>query len=154
MLHGYLGHHVYIDIKIMQKEYLIEFALIPADSKETPAQSESRIVTGQKLIEMLALNRKYQETNPSTLAFALGRLKFGDRDCFSYVNKILVGSSQAQVNVTRFANMTPVGNLVGNIVEYLSPFHSRFFQRNRKVDESRSSPSQPVNNSLGFYDTR
>lgn len=139
MLHGYLGHHAYIQIKIQNKEFLVEFALTPADTTEPPAQSELRTVTGQKQIEMLALHRKYQETNPSTLAFSLGRLKFGDSDCFSYLNKILLGTSQKSVNVKRFANMTPVGNLVGSTIEYLSPIQPQFFQRNKWQNERFSS---------------
>lgn len=128
MLHGCVGHHAYIKINIKNHEYLIEFTPQPTDTSEVPAQSETRTVNGKKIVEMLAYHRKLQETNAPRASFVLTKMKPGDNDCLSYVNKVLIGTSQQGATIKRFANMGFIGNLLGIGIEILSPFKPDFFQ--------------------------
>ncbi len=127
MLHKYLGHHAYIKLEIKDNPYLIEFTPEPSDPLEIPVQKETRKVTGAKLVEMLAYHRKLQETNAASLPFVLSKMKPGDKDCFSYINKILIGTSQNATVLKRFVDMNSVGNYIGSWIENLSPFKPDFF---------------------------
>ncbi|HAT1846894.1 TPA: hypothetical protein I8Y81_000073 [Legionella pneumophila] len=133
LLHGCVGHHAYIKITIKNREYLIEFTPQPTDTKEIPAQSETRTVSGKKIVEMLAYHKKLQETNAPTASFILTKMKPGDNDCFSYVNKILIGTNQQGATIKRFANMGFIGSLLGMGIEALSPFKPDFFQTTNSV---------------------
>ncbi|HAT3975379.1 TPA: hypothetical protein RG395_002143 [Legionella pneumophila] len=133
LLHGCVGHHAYIKIKIKNREYLIEFTPQPTDTKELPAQSETRTVSGKKIVEMLACHKKLQETNAPTASFILTKMKPGDNDCFSYVNKILIGTNQQGATIKRFANMGFIGSLLGMGIEAFSPFKPDFFQTTNSV---------------------
>ncbi len=133
LLHGCVGHHAYIKINIKNREYLIEFTPQPTDTKEAPAQSETRTVSGKKIVEMLAYHKKLQETNAPTASFILTKMKPGDNDCFSYVNKILIGTNQQGATIKRFANMGFIGSLLGMGIEALSPFKPDFFQTTNSV---------------------
>ncbi|HAT1596119.1 TPA: hypothetical protein JAN72_13350 [Legionella pneumophila] len=133
LLHGCVGHHAYIKIKIKNREYLIEFTPQPTDTKELPAQSETRTVSGKKIVEMLACHKKLQETNAPTASFILTKMKPGDNDCFSYVNKILIGTNQQGATIKRFANMGFIGSLLGIGIEAFSPFKPDFFQTRNSV---------------------
>ncbi|HHL3493184.1 TPA: hypothetical protein ACQ53F_002026 [Legionella pneumophila] len=133
LLHGCVGHHAYIKIKIKNREYLIEFTPQPTDTKELPAQSEMRTVSGKKIVEMLACHKKLQETNAPTASFILTKMKPGDNDCFSYVNKILIGTNQQGATIKRFANMGFIGSLLGMGIEAFSPFKPDFFQTTNSV---------------------
>ncbi|MFO2969789.1 hypothetical protein SCN92_14955 [Legionella pneumophila serogroup 1] len=128
LLHGCVGHHAYIKINIRNCEYLIEFTPQPSDTNEVPAQSETRTVSGKKIVEMLAYHKKLQETNAPTASFIVTKMKPGDNDCFSYVNKILIGTNQQGATIKRFANMGFIGSLLGMGIEALSPFKPDFFQ--------------------------
>lgn len=129
LLHGCVGNHAYIQINIKDAEYLIELSPEPADTSEEPAQSETRTVSGKKLIEMLAYHRKLQETNAPTPENILKKMKPGDNDCFSYVNKVVIGTSQNGTTLKRFGNMDALGQFVGTAIEKLSPFKPDFFQQ-------------------------
>ncbi|HAT2046957.1 TPA: hypothetical protein JBK40_01575 [Legionella pneumophila] len=133
LLHGCVGHHAYIKITIKNREYLIEFTPQPTDTKEIPAQSEMRTVSGKKIVEMRAYHKKLQETNAPTASFILTKMKPGDNDCFSYVNKILIGTNQQGATIKRFANMGFIGSLLGMGIEALSPFKPDFFQITNSV---------------------
>jgi uncharacterized membrane protein len=133
LLHGCVGHHAYIKIKIKNREYLIEFTPQSTDTKELPAQSETRTVSGKKIVEMLACHKKLQETNAPTASFILTKMKPGDNDCFSYVNKILIGTNQQGATIKRFANMGFIGSLLGIGIEAFSPFKPDFFQTRNSV---------------------
>ncbi|MFG0170975.1 hypothetical protein [Legionella pneumophila] len=133
LLHGCVGHHAYIKVNIKNREYLIEFTPQPTDTKEAPAQSETRTVSGKKIVEMLAYHKKLQETNAPTASFILTKMKPGDNDCFSYVNKILIGTNQQGATIKRFANMGFIGSLLGVEIEALSPFKPDFFQTTNSV---------------------
>ncbi|WP_238584701.1 hypothetical protein [Legionella moravica] len=134
LLHGCVGHHAYIKMDIKNSEYLIELSPEPADTSEEPAQSESRTVRGKKLIEMLAYHRKLQETNAPTPAYIISKMKAGDNDCFSYINKVLIGTSQNGTTLYRFADMDVMGQLVGVAIETLSPFKPNFFLQAKPTD--------------------
>ncbi|HAU1295191.1 TPA: hypothetical protein JBI36_02970 [Legionella pneumophila] len=133
LLHGCVGHHAYIKITIKNREYLIEFTPQPTDTKEIPAQSEMRTVSGKKIVEMLAYHKKLQETHAPKASFILTKMKPGDNDCFSYVNKILIGTNQQGATIKRFANMGFIGSLLGMGIEALSPFKPDFFQITNSV---------------------
>ncbi|WP_115708056.1 hypothetical protein [Legionella sainthelensi] len=94
-LHGYLGPHFYIVIKIEKSEFLIEFTQAPADTGEQPDQQELRTLKRRKIIEMLALHNKLQETMPCTVTvdLVLKSMKPGDNDCQTFINNVLVGQT-------------------------------------------------------------
>ncbi|MBL7481291.1 hypothetical protein [Legionella bononiensis] len=146
LLHGCVGHHAYIKINIKNSEYLIELSPEPADTSEKPAQSETRSVMGKQLIQMLAYHRKLQETNAPTPSYIITKMKAGDNDCFSYVNKVLIGTSQNGTTLHRFADMDVMGQFVGTAIEALSPFKPNFFQQVRSVDKSEHD----ISHSLSF----
>ncbi len=99
----------------------------PSDTSEIPAQQEIRKVKGKKIVEMMAFHRKLQETDPCTPLSVLKQMKPGDRDCFSYIDKVLIGTGQEPSKLKRYADMTPVGNMVGFFIQKLSPFDEGFF---------------------------
>lgn len=127
MLHRYLGHHVYIKMFINEKPYLIEFTPAPSDLSTKSVQNEKRAATGRKLIEMLAYHQKLQETHHASIDVIAKKIKPGDNDCLSYVNKVLIGSSQKATQLQRFYDMTRVGSGIGFFIEKLSPFPPTFF---------------------------
>lgn len=144
ILHGYVGHHVYIKIVIKEKEYLIELSPTASDTTEEPAQNEIRTVNGKKILEMLAYHRKLQETNSCSPVYIMIKLKPGDRDCLSYANMVLLGTNQKGVELQRFADMAPVGQIIGVAIETLSPFKPTFFQAKKTrmhCEESNSESS-------------
>lgn len=108
-LKGYLGHHALIKYKIdrtycSDKERLIETPIEFGDRKKMPRsvqQEERRIVTGEKLVEMLALDSMLQETHGS-LRDIIGIYTIGSDDCRTYVDKILMGTGQEPAQITRF----------------------------------------------------
>ncbi|TAL64997.1 MAG: hypothetical protein EPN84_02375 [Legionella sp.] len=130
ILHGCAGQHAYITLLIQEKEYLIEFAPDATDTSETPSQYETRQVKGAKLIEMLALHRKLLETNAPSLENIFFKMKPGDNDCFSYINKILLGTNQQGTQLRRFdkLKMKFFGQMLGQSIEFLSPFEEDFFR--------------------------
>ncbi|VEH30428.1 hypothetical protein [Legionella sainthelensi] len=125
-LHGYLGHHFYIVIKIEKSEFLFEFTQAPADTGEKPDQQELRTVKGRKIIEMLALHNKLQETMPCTVGHVLKSMKPGDNDCQTFINKVLLGTNQPATTLSRYNDMNSVGSMIGFFIKnsVLSP---RFF---------------------------
>jgi hypothetical protein len=127
MLEGYVGHHSYIKINIKDAQYLIEFAPEPSDLSKMRSQTEKRVATGRMLIDMLAYHRKLQETHICDNNYILTKAKPGDTDCFSYVNKVLIGTNQKATTLKRFLDMSTVGHIFGNVVEQLSPFKPEFF---------------------------
>ncbi|MCL9682491.1 hypothetical protein [Legionella maioricensis] len=126
-LHGYLGHHLYIVIKIKESQHLIEFTRQPADTSIPPDQQEMRTVKGKKIIEMLATYKKLQETNACTYDYILTRMKPGDNDCHTLVNKVLIGTDQPAARLLRYQGMNTVGATIGFFISKLSPFKEEFF---------------------------
>ena len=126
-LHGYLGQHLYIVININKNEFLIEFTQKPADTTEKPAQQELRTVKGSKIIEMLATYNKLQETTPCTLSYVALRLKPGDNDCHTLINKVLIGTNQPATTLTRYNDMNKIGSTIGFFITKLSPFKEDFY---------------------------
>jgi hypothetical protein len=126
-LTGYVGNHTYMLIKIKESSYLIEFNNTAADLSRPVEQEEKRIVTGEKIIEMLAFHRKLQETNACTIRYVLTQMKAGENDCVAYINKTLTGTSQKATTLKRFANMNYVGGTIGFFIEKLSILEPEFF---------------------------
>lgn len=125
-LEGYLGHHAFIKIPINEqsKPFLIEFSMGPSDLERPVVQLERRTVTGKKVIEMLALHAQLQVTHVCTKEYILKKMKPGDNDCLSYVNKVLIGSNQKATVVKRLDGTENwVGrHIIGFFVQKLSPF--------------------------------
>ena len=132
-LHGYLGHHMYIVIKINKIEFLIEFTQDPADTSEKPDQQELRTVKGSKVIEMLAAAKKQLETTPCSLGYIAARMKPGDNDCHSFVDKILRATNQSGTKLSRYENMNWVGSMIGFFVQKVSPFPEDFFSESQNT---------------------
>lgn len=63
-LEGYLGHHACIVLSLpnQQEPELIEFSLGKSDLRRKFTQKEERIVTGEKIVEMMAFHQLLQET--------------------------------------------------------------------------------------------
>lgn len=133
-LHGYLGQHFYIVLNIKKSDFVIEFTQAPADPNEIPDRQELRTVKGIKLIEMLALYNKFQETIPCTLGQVVKRMKPGDNDCHTFINKILIGTNQTATTLRRYNDMNSVGTMVGFFIKKLSPFSEDFFNPQLKKD--------------------
>lgn len=112
-LKGSMGHHSLIRFKINGvKDIPIEFG----DRAKTPNfvdQSEKpRKVSGQKLFEMLVLDRKLQDTHESGLK-SLRIYDIGSDDCRTYVDKILIGTGQEPTKIGRFSdNDTNIGRKI------------------------------------------
>ncbi|WP_367606969.1 hypothetical protein [Legionella sp. W05-934-2] len=140
-LYGYVGQHAYIRIPIKQEECLIEFSPTPSDTSDPLDQCEARTVKGKVIVEMLALHNKLIKTHSGDLSFALHKMKPGEVDCVSYLNKILLGTHQKAAQISRFYDMNIVGRAIGFFSDYLSPFRESFLQK--ALDEDpMSSPSQ------------
>jgi hypothetical protein len=125
-LKGNLGHHALIRFKINGVKHIpIEFG----DRLKTPNfvdQSETkRVVSGQKLFEMLILDRRLQESHGGT-SNAIKIYDIGSDDCRTYVDKILIGTGQDPTKIGRFSkNDTTIGR---KIVEPLITFFSKIKQ--------------------------
>lgn len=120
-LEGYIGHHALIKITIPDQEpILLELSTKACDlEKRKPIQHDERTVTGKKIVEMMAFHEQLKLSNGCSLK----QIKPGDNDCFSYVNKILTGTSQDATTTRRFyGDETRIGKRVGLFVEKLSPF--------------------------------
>lgn len=118
-LAGSLGHHAFIRIPINGKWLGIEFSPSPSDYTKTPIQSEVRTVSGNKILEMYGFHLSLQTTDSLTANYIITKLKSGERDCKSYVNKVLIGSSQE-----------PTLNLRYHESDNLAGYAVRFFMDN------------------------
>ncbi|MFI4963067.1 MAG: hypothetical protein ACHP6H_04325 [Legionellales bacterium] len=150
LLEGYMGIHSYIRVDISNKTHLIELGNTPSDLAKPVRQQECRQVPGRLILEMMAYHRKLQERHAITNEYILTKLKPGDNDCFTYLNKILIGTNQEVVTIDRFHDMEPAGAFSGMLIESLSPFHPGFFKEAQKprVSESATptqSPNQRIN---------
>lgn len=131
-LEGYLGHHacIKIDVPELKEVKLIEFSSSPSNfSQRDTSQTEKRQVTGEKIVEMLALHAQLQVNHTCNLAYQLTKMKPGENDCFSYVNKILLGTNQKATELRRFDGRENwVGqNIIGFFTKKLSPFSQEVF---------------------------
>jgi hypothetical protein len=127
-LEGYLGQHARIIIPLPNQEHptLLEFTSDSDEIDDRPfSQYEERRVSGKKLIEMMALHEQLLVTEACTLTYVLTDMKAGDdNDCFSYINKILIGTNQTATSCRRFDGRENwVGrNIIGFFVQNFSPF--------------------------------
>ncbi|ASQ46484.1 hypothetical protein [Legionella clemsonensis] len=130
-LEGYLGQHAFIKININDQSppRTIEFATAPSDLLRPVTQCERRIVSGEKIVEMLALHEQLQVTHACTVDYILLKMKPGENDCLSYVNKILIGTSQQPTTVKRFDGKENwLGKyIIGFFIQKLSPFEQDIF---------------------------
>jgi hypothetical protein len=99
---GSLGHHAFIRIPINGKYLGIEFTPSPSDYTKTPIQSELRKVSGKKILEMYGFHLSLQRTDSLTNKYLVTELKSGERDCKSYINKLLIGTSQEPTRIMRY----------------------------------------------------
>ncbi|KTC85346.1 MULTISPECIES: hypothetical protein [Legionella] len=137
-LEGYLGQHACIAFSLpnQSEPELIEFSLGKSDVKNrVPTETDERTVTGEKLVEMMALHQQLQVTQTCTYGYALTKMKAGENDCYRYVEKILVGTGQETTTVKRFNGAENwVGkNIVGFFVKKLSPFSQDVLQTSLAV---------------------
>ena len=132
LLQGYVGHHAYIKIDIKDKHYLIEFNTEPSDTTTPISQQDTRTVIGDVLINMLAYHRKLQESSAPTFKYIATHMKPGEVDCYSYVNKILIGTNQESTWVERCKDMTAIGDVLGKFYAYVNPFPLGFFHTKKQ----------------------
>lgn len=130
-LEGYLGHHALIklDLKEAKPPLLIEFTNEPSDLSRSISQREIRRVKGFAILEMLALHECLQITHACTLSYMFKKLKPGENDCLSYINKILIGTNQKATRVRRFdGKENVIGHyVIGFFIQKLSPFKQDVF---------------------------
>jgi hypothetical protein len=126
-LNGYLGHHARIRIKLpgQSQPEIIEYA--PKTNKidnRPSSQSEKRRVSGQAIVNMLALHKQLWVTEGCTLNHIFTTMKVGENDCLTYVNKILEGTGQEATICRRFdGTENSVGrNVIRFFVNGLTPF--------------------------------
>lgn len=132
-LEGYLGHHALIAISAFDAENPIQMEFAPKSSDikgRSMSQNEKRQVSGEKIIEMIAMHRQLQQFHACTPSYILHKMKPGDNDCLNYINKILLGTDQECTKVKRFdGSENWVGrNIIGFFTEKLSPFSPTTFQ--------------------------
>lgn len=143
-LEGYLGHHACIVLSLpnQQEPELIEFSLGKSDLRRKFTQKEERIVTGEKIVEMMAFHQLLQETQMCSLRYILTKMKAGENDCFRYIEKILLCTGQKTIELKRFDDSENwVGrNIVGFFVKKLSPFKQNIFEE--EPDQLASSTNQ------------
>ncbi|WP_131780566.1 hypothetical protein [Legionella bozemanae] len=143
-LEGYLGHHACIVLSLpnQQEPELIEFSLGKSDLRRKFTQKEERIVTGEKIVEMMAFHQLLQETQACSLQYILTKMKAGENDCFRYIEKILLCTGQKTIELKRFDDSENwVGrNIVGFFVKKLSPFKQNIFEE--EPDQLASSTNQ------------
>ncbi|CDZ78773.1 hypothetical protein BN59_03087 [Legionella massiliensis] len=133
-LEGYLGHHaqIIIDLPNQITPTLIEFAPESDEIDTRPfsqVEEPERRVSGQKLVEMIAFHQLLWQTEECDIGYVLTKMKGGENDCFSYVNKVLIGTNQDATSLRRFDDTENwVGrNIVGFFVQRLSPFSQEVF---------------------------
>ncbi|KTD06859.1 hypothetical protein SAMN02746073_2058 [Legionella jamestowniensis DSM 19215] len=134
-LEGYLGQHAFIKIIIEEQSppLILEFSTAQSDLKRPISQGEHRIVSGEKIVEMLAFHEQLQVTHACTVDYMVLKMKPGENDCLSYVNKLLIGTSQQATIVKRFDGKENwLGkHVIGFFVKNLSPFKQDIFLENQ-----------------------
>ncbi|KTD35871.1 hypothetical protein Lnau_0855 [Legionella nautarum] len=132
-LERYIGQHSCIAFSLpgQEEQELIEFSLGKSDVENRElTQEDLRSVTGEKLVEMMALHQQLLVTQTCTYGYVFTKMKSGENDCLRYVEKILVGTGQETTTVKRFSGKENwIGrNIVGFFVEKLSPFSQDVLQ--------------------------
>ena len=128
-LKGHLGHHSLIRFKINgNKDIPIEFGDRGKIPNFVDQSEKARVVTGQKLFDMLVLERMLQETHESGINSALRIYDLGNDDCRTYIDKILIGTGQDPTKIGRFSDHD---TLLGRRV--VAPL-ATFFSKTRDAD--------------------
>ena len=78
---------------------LLEFTTGKSDIKRTPSQTEIRTASGREVIEMLLFHEQLQMTHAATPYYLVAKMKQGEVDCLSYVNKFLTCTNQKATTV-------------------------------------------------------
>lgn len=122
-LRGSIGHHVFIRIPINGKFLGIEFATSPSEIEKIPIQVERRLVSGRKILEMIAFHLAILNTHSPNVKYIVTKLKSGETDCFSYINTILTATNQQPTSLSRFHKSDNlVGHVLGFFIKNLSAF--------------------------------
>lgn len=148
ILAGSVGHHGFIRVLLNNKYFGMEFTPSPSDFSISPLQSEKRHVSGKKMFEMIGFHLALQETDSFTLLFAATKLKPGETDCVSYINKLLTGTSQEPTRLSRYhATDKPAGHAVRFFIENLAVFPSNL----RVLHEQNESENPEQENNCTKY---
>ncbi|RMX05428.1 hypothetical protein EAW55_01900 [Legionella jordanis] len=122
----FLGHHAFIKINLQvdREPMFIEFSTGKPNLERPITQQESRVVSGEMIVDMLALHEQLQVNHACTATYIITKMKPGEVDCFSYLNTILMGSSQTPVAVKRFNGRENwIGrNVIGFFMQKLNSF--------------------------------
>lgn len=123
-LEGYVGQHGLIKIPIGDAPSIqIEFTSSPTNIKRKPVKTDVRSASGEKIVEMIALHKWMQETHVFSLPYVFKQMKPGENDCWTYVNKVLLGTGQKTTSGRFSGEENWVGrNIVQFFVTKLSPF--------------------------------
>ncbi|KTD21412.1 Uncharacterised protein [Legionella lansingensis] len=134
-LERFLGHHAFIKINIKDNTPLvIEFSNGKADFKRAVTQKDERCVSGETILNMLALHKQLQVTHACTTKYIVTKMKAGENDCFTYVNKILIGTSQKPSSVKRIDGKENwIGRNVGFFVQNLSALSPEVFSEEKAI---------------------
>lgn len=123
-LKGHLGHHSLIRFKINgKKDIPIEFGDRGKIPNFVDQSEKTRVVTGQKLFDMLVLDRMLQETHESGINSALRIYALAYDDCRTYIDKILIGTGQDPTKIGRFSDHDTL--LGRRVVAPLATFFSK-----------------------------
>ncbi len=118
-----LGNHALIRYRINGKTAVpIEYGARVKTPRWVNQAESIRHVTGQKLFEMLTLDRILQETHSQTLKFRIFGFEIGNNDCHTYVQKILLGTGQKPPKIKRFTKETDTWtgyNIVRKCIEFI-----------------------------------
>jgi hypothetical protein len=122
-LAGSVGHHIFIRIPINGTFYGLESTTSPSDFTKASVQSEKRTVSGRKLLEMIACHMILEKTHTINKKYIVTKLKPGERDCFSYINTLLIGTSQKPTILSRLhATDNLIGKTMGFFIKNLSAY--------------------------------
>jgi hypothetical protein len=128
-LEGFLGHHSSIRIPIGDRYFAIELTDAPSDCTVTPMQSETRIVSGQKILDMIALHLLFRETD--SLNFLITKFKAGENDCFRRINDVLIGTNQSPTRLRRFPlSDNSISRSIGFFINELSAYPAQPLEEN------------------------
>lgn len=123
-LKGHLGNHSFIRYKINEiKAPAMEFGPRTRYPNWVDQQESTRTVSGQKLFEMIVLDRQLQKNHAMNLSFVFNSFRAGDNDCLTYVDKILLGTGQAPTAVKRFCQKTDTWtgtHIVGKLFRFFN----------------------------------
>ena len=150
---GFLGHHSYIRFLLFGEKHVLELTHDKADFDDKPSQKETRKVTGEQLIEMIAFNKKLIDSHIlDDITYKLTRYKIGEADCLTHLDKLLTTTKQAPSNIRRVndqADNPYAAYLINKGFDYVSVFshddvlstHQKFNNAYIKTSAYHASPN-------------